>query len=77
MLLINGTGATTLMEMFIVARACHLSLEEKDVTVSRSKVEEVLTVQEMAGFQMCIGKFDSETLAYWDKPCNTPYWTQQ
>ena len=76
MLMINGSGATTLMEMFIVARACHLSLEEKQVTVARSKVEEVLTVQEMAGFQMCIGKFDTETLAYWDKPCNTPYWTQ-
>jgi len=77
MLMINGSGATTLMEMFIVARACHLALEEKQVTVARSKVEEVLTVQEMAGFQMCIGKFDQETLSYWDKPCNTPYWTQQ
>lgn len=77
MLMINGTGATTLMEMFIIARACHLSLEEKEITVSRSKVEEILTVQEMAGFQMCIGKFDDETLSYWDKPCNAPYWTQQ
>ena len=77
MLMINGSGATTLMEMLIVARACHMSLNEKGATVARSKVEEVLTVQEMAGFQMCIGKFDSETLSYWDKPCNTPYWTQK
>ncbi|GEM77925.1 dihydroxyacetone kinase subunit DhaK [Vibrio superstes] len=77
MLMINGSGATTLMEMFIVARACHLSLQEKQTSVARSKVEEVLTVQEMAGFQMCIGKFDSETLNYWDKPCNAPYWVQQ
>lgn len=77
MLMVNGSGATTLMEMLIVARACHLALQEKEVIISRSKVEEVLTVQEMAGFQMCIGKFDSETLSYWDKPCSTPYWTQQ
>ncbi|MEZ9132461.1 dihydroxyacetone kinase subunit DhaK [Vibrio breoganii] len=77
MLMINGSGATTLMEMFIVARACHLSLQEKQASVARSKVEEVLTVQEMAGFQMCIGKFDSETISYWDKPCNAPYWIQQ
>ncbi|GEA61611.1 dihydroxyacetone kinase subunit DhaK [Vibrio comitans] len=77
MLMINGSGATTLMEMFIVARACHLSLQEKQASVARSKVEEILTVQEMAGFQMCIGKFDSETLRYWDKPCNAPYWIQQ
>jgi dihydroxyacetone kinase-like protein len=77
LLIINGSGATTLMEMFIVARACHLSLQEKQATVARSKVEEILTVQEMAGFQMCVGKFDSETLKYWDEPCNAPYWTQQ
>ncbi|PML98119.1 dihydroxyacetone kinase subunit DhaK [Vibrio breoganii] len=77
MLMINGSGATTLMEMFIVVRACHLSLQEKQASVARSKVEEVLTVQEMAGFQMCIGKFDSETISYWDKPCNAPYWIQQ
>jgi dihydroxyacetone kinase-like protein len=77
LLLINGTGATTLMEMFIVARACHAYLQDKQVTVARSKVEEILTVQEMAGFQMCIGKFDSEVLKYWDQPCNAPYWTQQ
>ncbi|NOH95565.1 dihydroxyacetone kinase subunit DhaK [Vibrio sp. 99-70-13A1] len=76
MLMINGSGATTLMEMFIVARACHLFVQDKNAAISRSKVEEVLTVQEMAGFQMCIGKFDSETLTYWDKPCNTAYWTQ-
>jgi dihydroxyacetone kinase-like protein len=77
MLMINGSGATTLMEMFVVARACHMSLQEKQATVARSKVEEILTVQEMAGFQMCIGKFDSETLQYWDAPCNAPYWVQQ
>ncbi|WED29662.1 dihydroxyacetone kinase subunit DhaK [Vibrio sp. DW001] len=77
MLMINGTGATTLMEMFIVARASHFYLNDKGATISRSKVEEILTVQEMAGFQMCVSKFDGETLSYWDMPCNAPYWTQQ
>ncbi|GAB2659775.1 dihydroxyacetone kinase subunit DhaK [Vibrio panuliri] len=77
MLMINGSGATTLMEMFIVARACHLALQDKQVKVARSKVEEILTVQEMAGFQMCLAKFDSEALRYWDSPCNAPYWVQQ
>lgn len=77
MLMINGSGATTLMEMFVVARACHKLLEEQQVTVTRSKVEEILTVQEMAGFQLCIGKFDSEVLEYWDAPCNAPCWVQQ
>lgn len=76
MLMINGSGATTLMEMFVVARACHMALQDKQATVARSKVEEILTVQEMAGFQMCMGKFDHETLHYWDAPCNAPYWVQ-
>ena len=76
MLMLNGSGATTLMEMFVVARACHIALHDKQASVARSKVEEILTVQEMAGFQMCIGKFDHETLHYWDAPCNAPYWVQ-
>jgi dihydroxyacetone kinase-like protein len=38
-------------------------------------VGEFLTVQEMAGFQMCIARMDKELLALWDAPCDTPYHT--
>ncbi len=73
MLIINGTGATTLMEMLIVYRACVKLLEEKNIKVVANMVGEVLTVQEQAGFQMFLGKMDDELVGLWNEPCNTPY----
>ncbi len=72
MLLINGSGATTLMEMFIVLRACKMILDAKGITLSVARCGEFLTVQEMAGFQMFAAKMDDELLRYWNAPCNTP-----
>lgn len=73
MVMVNGTGATTLMEQLIVFRACHNYLQEKDIEVVANAAGELLTVQEMAGFQLCIGRMDDEMLGYWNAPCNTPY----
>ncbi len=73
MLIINGTGATTLMEMLIVYRDTVNYLKEKNIEVVANMVGEILTVQEQAGFQMFIGKMDDELISLWNKPCNTPY----
>jgi phosphoenolpyruvate---glycerone phosphotransferase subunit DhaK len=72
MLLINGSGATTLMEMYIVLRACKKILDSKGISLSVSRCGEFLTVQEMAGFQMFAAQMDDELLKYWNAPCNTP-----
>ena len=72
MLLINGSGATTLMEMYIVLRACKKYLDTKGIELVASRCGEYLTVQEMAGFQMFAAKMDDELLGYWNAPCNTP-----
>ncbi len=53
-LAINGSGATTLMEMLIVYRAAKKELEALGVSVLPGKCTELLTVQEMAGFQMIL-----------------------
>ncbi len=76
-LMINGTGATTYMEMFIVYRAAMKTLADRGIEITKSMVGEYLTVQEMAGFQMFMAKLDNETSALWDAPCNTAYWTVQ
>ena len=55
-LAINGSGATTLMEMLIVYRAAKKELEALGVSVLPGKCTELLTVQEMAGFQMILCK---------------------
>jgi phosphoenolpyruvate---glycerone phosphotransferase subunit DhaK len=72
--MLNGVGATTLMELYLVLRRAKQVLESKGITLARTLVGEFLTVQEMGGFQMCIGKLDAELKALWDAPCNSPVW---
>ena len=73
--MINGAGATTLMEQFIVFRHVNKSLTEKGIEVARAHVGEVLTVQEMGGFQMFLAKMDDEIIKLWDAPCDTAFLT--
>jgi len=73
-LIINGSGATTLMEMFIVFRKAYEVVTGAGLNVVASKCAEILTVQEAAGFQMFMGVFDDETLALYNAPSDTPYW---
>ena len=73
--IINGAGATTLMELFIVLRGVKKILDKKGIILAASKAGEYLTVQEMAGFQMFVAKVDDELLKLWKAPADTPYWT--
>lgn len=73
LVVINGTGATTLMEQLIVFRKCYNYLKEKGIEVVANAVGELLTVQEQAGFQMMIARMDDELVHYWNQSCNTPY----
>jgi phosphoenolpyruvate---glycerone phosphotransferase subunit DhaK len=73
LVIVNGAGATTLMELLIVFRRVHKILEEKKIKLVRSKVGEFITTQEQGGFQLMIARMDSELLMLWDAPCDTPY----
>jgi dihydroxyacetone kinase-like protein len=73
MLILNGVGATTLMELFIVYRKCEQLLKTKNISIVANYIGELLTVQEQAGFQMFIARMDDELLRLWNAPCNTPY----
>lgn len=73
--MLNGVGATTLMELYLVLRRVKQLLEAKGITLARSLVGEYLTVQEMGGFQMCVGRLDEELKVLWDAPCSSPVWT--
>lgn len=75
MLIINGSGATTLMEQLIVFRRAEQVLNEMGVEVVANHVGEILTVQEQAGFQMFLARMDDELLGLWNAPCRTPYLT--
>lgn len=72
LVMINGTGATTLMEQYIILRAVKRLLDAKNITLARSVAGEFLTVQEMGGFQMFLARMDDELIELWDAPCSTP-----
>jgi dihydroxyacetone kinase-like protein len=73
LVIVNGTGATTLMELFLVFRRMSQILVDKKIKIARSLVGEYITAQEQGGFQMFIARMDRELLGLWDAPCDTPY----
>lgn len=76
LLIVNGTGSTTLMELFIIFRHCQRQLEEKGLQLCANYVGSLLTVQEQAGFHLSLVCMDDELLQLWNAPCKTPYYTQ-
>ena len=56
------------------AMAPGMGLNSFFAVVVANIVGEVLTVQEMAGFQLFISRMDDELLKYWNAPCRTPYY---
>jgi dihydroxyacetone kinase-like protein len=73
LVILNGAGATTLMELFIIFRRVSQILKTRKIRIARSLVGEFITTQEQAGFQMFIARMDDELLQLWDAPCDTPY----
>jgi len=73
LVIVNGAGATTLMELFIVFRRIHHVLKDKKVKIGRSLIGEYITTQEQAGFQILIARMDREMLRLWDSPSDSPY----
>ncbi|MFA5518483.1 MAG: dihydroxyacetone kinase subunit DhaK [Spirochaetota bacterium] len=74
MCIVNGCGATTLMEMLITYRDAVNLLKTKNIEVVANMVGEILTVQETGGYQLFIARMNEELLSYWKEPSNTPYY---
>ena len=73
LVIVNGAGATTLMELFLVFRRVHALLLGKNIKLARGKVGEFITTQEQGGFQLLIARMDPELLRLWDAPSDAPY----
>lgn len=74
--LVNGLGATTLDEQYIVTRRIDQYLQEKGIDVHRYYVGEYVTSLEMAGFSISLLKLDEELMKYMDAPAQTPFFRQ-
>ncbi|MCB2833110.1 dihydroxyacetone kinase subunit DhaK [Streptococcus dysgalactiae] len=74
-ILVNGLGATPLMEQYVFANDVAKLLAEKDVTVSFKKIGDYMTSIDMAGLSLSLIKLDKDE---WTKALQsdviTPAW---
>lgn len=71
-LIVNGYGSTTRLEMFIVAKSIYKFLSGKKINIYASEVGEFCTSQEMAGISVTLIKLDDEIKKYYDEPADSP-----
>lgn len=72
--LVNGLGATTLAELYIMNRHLARRLREKGILIHDMDVNSYITTQEMAGASITLFKLDEELKKYYDMPCWSPYY---
>ena len=72
--LINGLGATPMMELFIVSRKVHDILDKSGIKIYSTNVGNFMTSLEMAGFSVSVLKLDSELKRYYDAKARTITW---
>ncbi|MBQ8238328.1 MAG: dihydroxyacetone kinase subunit DhaK [Oscillospiraceae bacterium] len=72
--LVNGSGATPLMELYIINNRVSDVLAEKGIKVYKTMVGNYMTSLEMAGFSVSVLKLDDELKALLDAPADTPAW---
>jgi dihydroxyacetone kinase-like protein len=72
--MVNGLGATPLMELYLAFGNVAESLRGREVTIRRSFVGEYMTALDMAGFSITLLKLDEELKELFDAPADTPVW---
>jgi dihydroxyacetone kinase-like protein len=73
-LVVNGYGATTRMELFIVNRKIRQMLREIGVLVYATELGEFCTSQEMKGVSVTFFRLDEELKALYDEPCDSAFY---
>ncbi len=71
-LLVNGFGASPLMELYLMHHAAEKQLNKHGITVARSLVGSYVTSLDMAGCSLTICMLDDEIAGYFDAPVHTP-----
>lgn len=70
-LMVNGSGATPLMELYILARKAIKMLEEKDIKVAKTLVGNYMTSIDQAGASLTLLELDDELKELLDAPADT------
>lgn len=74
--MVNGAGATPLMELFIINNHISDVLAAKGIKVYKTFVGEYMTSIEMQGFSISLLKLDDELKTLLDAPADTPAWKE-
>ncbi|VBB06665.1 dihydroxyacetone kinase dhak subunit 1 [Lucifera butyrica] len=74
--LVNGLGATPLMELYVVNRKVAAVLNAKGIKTAKTFVGNYMTSLEMAGFSITLLKLDAELKALLLAPADTPAFVQ-
>lgn len=70
-LLVNGLGATPLMELYLIYNTAETLLTEHGLTISRSLVGNYTTAIDMSGASITVCVLDAEIKQHWDSPVHT------
>ncbi|TRY18650.1 dihydroxyacetone kinase subunit DhaK [Tessaracoccus rhinocerotis] len=69
--MVNGMGATPLIELYLMYGEVKALLDEAGVTIARNLVGNYITSLDMAGCSVTLLKADEEILGLWDAPVKT------
>lgn len=72
--IVNGLGATPLMELYIYANDVYEQLEEMGIQVYKPRVGNFMTSLDMAGISLTVMKLDDELQQYLDADADTVAW---
>ncbi len=71
LLLINGFGATPLMELYLIYNTVAKLFKQHGIQISRSLVGNYTTALDMAGASITLCLLDDEIKGHWDSPVHT------
>ncbi|KAK1184594.1 dihydroxyacetone kinase subunit DhaK [Streptomyces sp. NBS 14/10] len=71
LVLVNGMGATPLLELYGFAAEVHRVLGEREVVVAHTLVGNYVTSLDMAGASVTLCRVDEELLRLWNAPVRT------
>lgn len=71
LLLINGFGATPLMELYLIYNTAAKLFEQRGINITRSLVGNYTTALDMAGASITLCLLDDEIKQHWDSPVHT------
>jgi dihydroxyacetone kinase-like protein len=71
LLLVNGFGATPLIELYLMVNSAKRILDGAGITAVRFLTGSYVTSLDMAGVSLTVSVLDQQTKALWDAPVHT------